>query len=128
RAAGKIRFSYSGGAATHGFSLQINQLQVDPYANDIYAVAGMSITMTSIQSAQLADQVRQKFPTRDPIFFNIARSGAQPQDMLTQQFQGIWEGLDFVKRGFVDIGPNNFLTGNGPYSSLSEPEQENYLA
>src|SRR5690606_25899312 len=30
RAAGKIRFSYSGGAATHGFSLQINQLQVDP--------------------------------------------------------------------------------------------------
>lgn len=118
----QLRLSYANtDAQPHAFRLQINQLQTDPLANDIYPVVGMSIT-TSAAGGKLADFVRPRFPGRDPIFVTVARSGAKPSNYLAEQMP-ILAARSYLKRPLVDLGVNDRVSGSAQWSSLSTAQQ-----
>ncbi|WP_223998389.1 hypothetical protein [Aureimonas sp. SA4125] len=126
-AAAKYRLRYAT-TATHFFGFQINQLQTDPLRNDIHAVVGMSITISNTQAGQLRTDAQARYPTRDPIFVAMARSGALTANMLTEQLVKLVQPRPYIARVIMDHGPNYFLGGTQTWVARTQGQRDAIIA
>lgn len=122
----KFRFRYqTTTSAAHLFAFKVVQLQTDPLANDISVAVGMSIT-TGLYGGIVVRDLLNIYPDRDPIFLCTARSGAKSDTMLSEQLVKLIQPRAYIKRVFMDHGPNQYL-GATQWANLSQGNKDAFL-